>query len=142
MNSRTGTTRSSLLLALGVVAVTVGGMGCSDSPSSIQPRSEPQPGSASIAVTANPDGATGLVLRIAGGAVDDVRASGETIVYWEPDTSGAHAVVVLPGSASGGIASVQLPDIQALGRYSVTVVEAADGWNEPISTGSVSIELR
>ena len=144
MRPTNDTTRSPRLLALlalvALVALVAGG--CSASPSGIQPREDPQPGTASVNVTANPDGATAFVLRIAGGAVTDVRASGDAILYWEPEASGARAVVLLPASASAAIASVSLPDIQALGRYSVTVLEAADARNDPIAASSTELELR
>jgi hypothetical protein len=142
MSQTNDTTRSPRLLALGTALVALVAASCSDAPSGIQPREDQQPGTASVAVTANPDGATAFVLRIAGGPVTDVRATGDAILYWEPETSGARAVVLLPASASATIASVSLPDIQALGRYSVTVLEAADVRNDPIAASSAELQLR
>lgn len=116
--------------------------GCSDSPpDAILSPGSAEPGTATVSVTANPAGAAALSLAITGGEIDDVRASGDGLVYWETVSGTTRVAAVFPGPASGALFTIQVPDTRIINQYDVQLEEAADTYNDVSDAGAVSVQL-
>jgi hypothetical protein len=116
--------------------------GCSDSPpDAILSPGSAEPGTATVSVTANPAGAAALSFAITGGGIDDVRASGDGLLYWETVSGTTRVVAVFPGPASGALFTIHVPDTRVVSRYVVRLEEAADTYNDVSDAGAVSVQL-
>jgi hypothetical protein len=116
--------------------------GCSGGPTSIREVDDPVPGTATVEVTSNPDGATAFVLTVSGGAVTDVRGAAGTVLFWEPTPGGGKAVALTSGPASGALLSFQVADGSRLGQYYAQPLQAADRRNEVLAASTVTLTVR
>ena len=117
--------------------------GCSDSPpDAVLAPESPIPGTAAVSLTANPDGVAAFTFAITGGEVDDVRSSGDVLLYWETVSGTTRVVAIYPRPASGPLFTVYVPDTRVLDRYVVRVEQAANTLNDPVDAGSLSVELQ
>ena len=116
--------------------------GCSGSPTeAYRSTGTSVPGTVALSVISNPGGAAALSLAITGGEIDDVRASGDGLVYWETVGVTTRVVAVFPRPASGALFTIDVPDTRILNQYSVRIEEAADTWNEVSDSDAVSVQL-
>ena len=100
-----------------------------------------EPGTATVSVTANPAGAAALSFAITGGEIDDIRASGDGLVFWKTVSGTTRVVAVFPGAVSGPVFTVHVPDTRIVSRYVVRIEEAADTFNDVSDAGGVFIQL-
>ena len=116
--------------------------GCSGSPTEAALSTGTSvPGTASVTLTANPNRAAALSFAITGGEIDDVRASGDGLVYWETVGSTTRVVAVFPRPASGALFTIDVPDTRIVSQYVVRIEEVADTWNDVSDAGAVSVQL-
>lgn len=118
-------------------------LGCSSPPTEVATSTTtPIPATATVSVTANPDGAAGLRFRITGGAVEDIQSAGGDLLFWEDIGGEIQIVTLLSDPASGPLFTVRIPDERVRDRYSVQVIEASDVTNEIVSAQAVSVSLQ
>lgn len=124
------------------VAMLLAIAGCSGSPTDpALSTGAAVPGTASVSLTANPNGAAALSFVITGGEIDEVRASGDGLVYWETVGGTTRVVAVFPRPASGALFTIGVPDTRIVNQYVVRIEEAADTWNDVSDAGAVSVQL-
>jgi len=124
------------------VATLLAIAGCSDSPpNAILSPGSAEPGTATVSVTANPAGVAVLSIAITGGEIDDIRAAGDGLLYWETVSGTTRVVAVFPGPASGALFTIHVPDTRIVDRYVVRIEEAADTRNDVVDAGAVSVQL-
>ena len=100
-----------------------------------------EPGTATVSVPANPAGVAALSFAITGGEIDDIRASGDGLLYWETASGTTRVVALLPRPASGPVFTIHIPDTRAVSRYVVQIEEAADTHNDVANASTVSLQL-
>jgi hypothetical protein len=124
------------------VAMLLATTGCSGSPTDAALSTGTSvPGTASVTLAANPNDAAALSFAITGGEIEEVRASGDGLVYWETVGGTTRVVAVYPRPATGVLFTIDVPDKRILNQYSVRIEEAADTWDDLSDEGAVSVQL-
>ena len=126
-------------LAMAMLLATTG---CSGSPTDAALSTGTSvPGTASVTLTANPNGAAALSFAITGGEIEEVRASGDGLVYWDTVAGTTRVVAIFPRPALGALFTIDVPDTRIVNQYVVRIEEAADTWNDVSDAGAVLVQL-
>ena len=84
---------------------------------------------------------TPVTVVVAGGDIDDIRASEDGLLYWETASGTTRVVAVFPRPASGSLFTIHIPDTRVVNRYVVRIEETADSYNDVSDAGAVSVHL-
>lgn len=128
------------LRSLAWTAAAAAAFGCGGDETSGPGEPQPVPGTLRVEIS-SPVAVGGAVLSVTGGPLGSPGYGSGVTGYHDLSEGVLRAVVVAP-SLAGEVLTFFVPDVGEIARYSVTVEQAADMSNEPVSPSSLTASVR